>query len=262
MGEGGIQPMGRAGAAGVAQCRSGCRYYRKKERHMYSRPHIPVPYGSLRAKIIRKAAQFGSSGRPHSLQGSGLTAGQVYCLGNALGSLVTSLSQWSEPQRVYHVTKPPLRTSRTALRRPIRFLLRRPNRRQDRRSLRRSFPENLITCIVTLTPHVTHHVQSSRDSRLSRFTKCLSPSLSHPLSLYVRSFPTLHSRAAQLHSLHSCTVSVVDCALSTVRSNAQSAVVYAQHCTVIPQECTVNAQPPLMYIRPPFCTQYSSDLIF
>ena len=106
MGEGGIQPMGRAGAAGVAQCRSGCRYYRKKERHMYSRPHIPVPYGSLRAKIIRKAAQFGSSGRPHSLQGSGLTAGQVYCLGNALGSLVTSLSQWSEPQRVYHDAEP------------------------------------------------------------------------------------------------------------------------------------------------------------
>ena len=152
------------------------------------------------------------------------------------------------------VTKPLLQTSRTALDAPIHFLLRRPNRCQDRRSLRRSFPENLITCIVTLTPHVTHHVQSSRDSRLSRFTKCLSPSLSHPLSLYVRSFPTLHSCAAQLHSLHSCTVSVVDCALSTVRSNTQSAVVYAQHCTVIPQECTVNAQPPLMYIRPPFCT--------
>ena len=61
------------------------------------------------------------------------------------------------------VTKPPLRTSRTALRRPIRFLLRRPNRRQDRRSLRRSFPENLITCIIACIPHMTHHVQSSRD---------------------------------------------------------------------------------------------------
>ena len=97
------------------------------------------------------------------------------------------------------VTKPPSRTSWTALDAPIHFLL----RRQDRRSLRRSFPENLITCIVTLIPHVTHHVQSSRDSRLSRFTKCLNSCLSHPLSLYVRSFPTLHSRAAQLHSFHS-----------------------------------------------------------
>ena len=121
-------------------------------------------------------------------------------------------------------------------------------------------------CIRHCNPHVTHHVQSSHDSRLSHFTKCLSPSLSHPLSLYVRSFHTLHSRAAQLHSLHSCTVctvaqfaqlhslhsctvSIVDCALSTVRSNAQSTVVYMQHCTVILQEYTVNAQPPLMYIN-------------
>ena len=139
---------------------------------------------------------------------------------------------------------------RQALDAPIRFLLRCPSRRQNRRSHKRMFPTNMITCIRHCNPHVTHHVQSSRDSQLSRFTKCLSPSLSHPLSLYVRSFHTLHSRAAQLHSLHSCTVSVVNCALSTVRSNAQSTVVYVQHCTVIPQECTVNAQPPLMYINP------------
>ena len=148
---------------------------------------------------------------------------------------------------------------RQALDAPIHFLLRCPSRRQNRRSHKCVFPTNMITCIRHCNPHVTHHVQSSCDSRLSRFTKCLSPSLSHPLSLYVRSFHMLHSRAAQLHSLHSCTVSVVNCALSTVsvvncalstvRSNAQSAVVYAQHCTVIPQECTVNAQPPLMYIN-------------
>ena len=115
---------------------------------------------------------------------------------------------------------------RQALDAPIHFLLRRPSRRQNRRSYKRTFLMNMIMCIRHCNPHVTHHVQSSRDSRLSRFTKCLSPSLSHPLSLYVRSFHTLHSHAAQLHSLHSCTVSVVDCALSTVRSNAQSAVVY------------------------------------
>ena len=83
------------------------------------------------------------------------------------------------PLHCPHVTKPPSRTSRTALRRPIRFLLRRPNRRQDRRSLRRLFPENLITCIVTLIPHVTHHMQSSRDSQLSRFHE-VSELLSQP----------------------------------------------------------------------------------
>ena len=83
------------------------------------------------------------------------------------------------------VTKPLLRTSRTALRRPIRFLLRRPNRRQDRRSLRRSFPENLITCIATLIPHVTHHVQSSCDSRLSRFHE-VSELLSQPPPVSIR----------------------------------------------------------------------------
>ena len=96
------------------------------------------------------------------------------------------------------VTKPPSRTSRTALRRPIRFLLRRPNRRQDRRSLRRSFPENLITCIVTLIPHVTHHVQSSRDSRLSRFHE-VSELLSQPPPVSIRKTysPTHNSRAAQ-----------------------------------------------------------------
>ena len=115
---------------------------------------------------------------------------------------------------------------RQALDAPIRFLLRHPNRRQNRRSYKHAFPTNMIMCIRHCNPHVTHHMQSSRDSQLSRFTKCLSPSLSHPLSLYVRSFHTLHSRIAQLHSLHSCTVSVVDCALSTVRSNAQSTVVY------------------------------------
>ena len=49
-------------------------------------------------------------------------------------------------------------------RRPIRFLLRRPNRHQDRCSLRRLFPENLITCIIACIPHVTYHMQSSRDS--------------------------------------------------------------------------------------------------
>ena len=110
------------------------------------------------------------------------------------------------------VTRPPLWTSRTALRRPIRFLLRRPNRRQDRRSLRRSFPENLITCIVTLIPHVTHHMQSSCDSRLSRFTKCLNSCLSHPLSLFGRLIPTriilaLHSKGVTLSTC--CTVSLV-----------------------------------------------------
>ena len=111
-----------------------------------------------------------------------------------------------------HVTKPPLRTSQTALRRPIRFLLRRPNRRQDRRPLRRSLPENLITCIVTLIPHVTHHVQSSRDSWLSRFTKCLNSCLSHPLSLFGRLIPThiilaLHSKGVTPSTC--CTVSLV-----------------------------------------------------
>ena len=132
---------------------------------------------------------------------------------------------------------------------PIHFLLRCPSRCQNRHSHKHAFPMNKIMCIRHCNPHVTHHMQSSRDSRLSHFTKCLSPSLSHPLSLYIRSFHTLYSRAAQLYSLHSCTVSVVDCTLSTVCSNAQSAVVYTQHCTVIPQECTVNVQPPLMYIN-------------
>ena len=96
------------------------------------------------------------------------------------------------------VTKPPLRTSWTALRRPIRFLLRRPNRHQDRRSLRHSFPENLITCIVTLIPHVTHHVQSSRDSRLSRFHK-VSELLSQPPPVSIRKTysHTHNSRTAQ-----------------------------------------------------------------
>ena len=92
---------------------------------------------------------------------------------------------------------------RQALDAPICFLFRRPSRRQNRRSYKHAFPTNMITCICHCNPHVTHHVQSSRDSRLSRFTKCLSPSLSHPLSLYVRSFHTLHSRVAQLHR---CTV--------------------------------------------------------
>ena len=96
------------------------------------------------------------------------------------------------------VTKPLLQTSRTALRCPIRFLLRRPNRRQDRRSLRRSFPENLITCIVTLIPHVTHHVQSSRDSWLSRFHE-VSELLSQPPPVSIRKTysHTHNSRAAQ-----------------------------------------------------------------
>ena len=96
------------------------------------------------------------------------------------------------------VTKSPLRTSRTVLRHPIRFLLRRPNRRQDRRSLRRSFPENLITCIIACIPHVTHHVQSSRDSRLSRFHK-VSELLSQPppVSIWKTYSHTHNSRAAQ-----------------------------------------------------------------
>ena len=92
---------------------------------------------------------------------------------------------------------------RQAIDAPICFLLRRPSRRQNRCSYKHAFPTNMITCIHHCNPHMTHHMQSSRDSRLSRFTKCLSPSLSHPLSLYVRSFHTLHSHAAQLHSLHS-----------------------------------------------------------
>ena len=96
------------------------------------------------------------------------------------------------------VTKPPSRTSRTALRLPIRFLLRRPNRCQDRRSLRRSFPENLITCIVTLIPYVTHHVQSSRDSRLNCFHE-VSELLSQPPPVSIRKTysHTHNSRAAQ-----------------------------------------------------------------
>ena len=96
------------------------------------------------------------------------------------------------------VMKPLLQTSQTALDAPIRFLLRRPNRRQDRRSLRRSFPENLITCIVTLIPHVTHHVQSSRDLRLSRFHE-VSELLSQPPPVSIRKTysHTHNSRAAQ-----------------------------------------------------------------
>ena len=102
------------------------------------------------------------------------------------------------PIEALFVTKPPSRTSRTALRRPIRFLLRRPNRCQDRRSLGRSFPENLITCIVTPIPYVTHHVQSSRDSRLSRFHE-VSELLSQPPPVSIRKTysHTHNSRAAQ-----------------------------------------------------------------
>ena len=100
--------------------------------------------------------------------------------------------------QILHVTKPLLQTSRTILDAPIRFLLRRPNRCQDRRSLRRSFPEYLITCIVTLIPNVTHDVQSSRDSRLSRFHE-VSELLSQPPPVSIRKTysHTHNSRAAQ-----------------------------------------------------------------
>ena len=109
----------------------------------------------------------------------------------------------SRPARLHstptkRVTKPLLRTSRTALDTPICFLLRCPNRRQDRRSLRRSFPENLITCIIACTPHVTHHVQSSCDSRLSHFHE-VSELLSQPPPVSIRkTYSHMHnSRAAQ-----------------------------------------------------------------
>ena len=106
-----------------------------------------------------------------------------------------SMLPWPSTQSV---TKPLLRTSRTALDAPIHFLLRHPNRRQDRRSLRRWFPENLITCIVTLIPHMTHHMQSSRDSRLSRFHK-VSELLSQPPPVSIRKTysHTHNSRTAQ-----------------------------------------------------------------
>ena len=101
-------------------------------------------------------------------------------------------------QHMVPVTKPLLWTSQTALDAPIHFLLRRPNRRQDRCSLRRSFPENLITCIIVCIPHVTHHVQSSRDSRLSHFHE-VSELLSQPPPVSIRKTysHTHNSRAAQ-----------------------------------------------------------------
>ena len=86
----------------------------------------------------------------------------------------------------------------TALDAPICFLLRRPNRCQDRCSLRHSFPENLITCIIACIPHVTHHVQSSRDSRLSCFHE-VSELLSQPPPVSIRkTYSHMHnSHAAQ-----------------------------------------------------------------
>ena len=89
---------------------------------------------------------------------------------------------------------------RQALDAPIRFLLRRPSRHRNRRSYRRMFPMNMITCIRHCNPHATHHMQSSHDSRLSRFMKCLSPSLRHPLSLFDRLIPMHNSHAAQYRS--------------------------------------------------------------
>ena len=107
------------------------------------------------------------------------------------------------------VTKPPLQTSRTALRHPIRFLLRCPNRRQNRRSYKRMFPTNIITCIVTLIPHVTYHVQSSRDSRLSHFHEVSElQSQPPPVSIckilsHASFLRCTVAQFAQLHSLHS-----------------------------------------------------------
>ena len=130
-----------------------------------------------------------------------------------------------------------------ALDAPIHFLLRHPNRRRNRRSYRHAFPTNMITCIRHCNPHATHHMQSSHDSRLSHFTKCLSPSLSHPLSLFNRLIPMHNSHAAQYRShslnlLHSFTCDTLR--LTPFDSNDSLLVQlapdhsrYAQHLAVI-----------------------------
>ena len=91
--------------------------------------------------------------------------------------------------------------------------------------------------------HVTHHMQSSHGSQLSCFTKCLSPSLSHPLSLFGRLIPRHNSHAAQykshsLNLLHSFTCDTLR--LTPFDSNDSLLVQltpdnsrYAQHLAVI-----------------------------
>ena len=128
-------------------------------------------------------------------------------------------------------------------RHPNSFSPQTPNRHQDRRPLRPLFPKNLIICIIVCIPHMTHHMQSSRGSQLSCFMKCLSPSLSHPLSLFGRLIPMHNSHAAQYrsHSLNLLHSFACDTLRLTPFDSNDSLLVqltpdhsrYAQHFAVI-----------------------------